>query len=225
MLALAVVVLGLGSLQRLGINLLPDLIYPDVRVRIVDPGVPARIMEDRVTRQLEEQLAITEGAIQVQSNSTEGRSSVDLSFPYGTDIDLAFRDASTRLDRAKRFLPESIDPPIIYKRDPSQIPVLEMVVSSSELDSVELRNWIDYTFSKWFLNLPGVAAAEVGGGLSREIQVVVDQERLSAFGFTIEDISTVLSNENLDSPGGNLQTGSREISARAGDGRTALVEG
>ena len=214
MLALAVVVLGLGSLQRLGINLLPDLIYPDVRVRISDPGVPARIMEDLVTRQLEEQLAITEGAIQVQSNTTEGRSSVDLSFPYGSDIDLALRDASTRLDRAKRFLPDTIDPPVIYKRDPSQIPVLEMVVSSKDRDPVALRSWVDYTFGKWFLNLPGVAAAEVGGGLTREIQVVVDQERLSAFGFTIEDISTILSNENQDSPGGNLQTASREISAR-----------
>jgi len=214
MLALAVVVLGLGSLQRLGINLLPDLIYPDVRVRISDPGVPARIMEDRVTRQLEEQLAITEGAIQVQSNSTEGRSSVDLSFPYGTDIDMALRDASTRLDRAKRFLPDTINPPVIYKRDPSQIPVLEMVVSSTDRDPVALRSWVDYTFAKWFLNVPGVAAAEVGGGLTREIQVVVDQERLSAFGFTIEDISTILSNENQDSPGGNLQTANREISAR-----------
>jgi CzcA family heavy metal efflux pump len=214
MLALAVVVLGLGSLQRLGINLLPDLIYPDVRVRISDPGVPARIMEDRVTRQLEEQLAITEGAIQVQSNSTEGRSSVDLSFPYGSDIDLALRDASTRLDRAKRFLPDTINPPVIYKRDPSQIPVLEMVVSSTDRDPVALRSWVDYTFAKWFLNVPGVAAAEVGGGLTREIQVVVDQERLSAFGFTIEDISTILSNENQDSPGGNLQTANREISAR-----------
>ena len=214
MLALAVVVLGVGSLQRLGINLLPDLIYPEVRVRINDSGVPARIMEDLVTRQLEEQLAITEGAIQVQSNSTEGRSSVDLSFPYGSDIDLALRDASTRLDRAKRFLPDSIDPPVIYKRDPSQIPVLEMVVSSTDRDPVALRSWVDYTFAKWFLNLPGVAAAEVGGGLRREIQVVVDQERLGAFGFTIEDISTVLSNENLDSPGGSLQTGSHELSAR-----------
>ncbi len=214
MLALTVVVLGLGSLLRLGINLLPDLIYPDVRVRIVDPGVPARIMEDRVTRQLEEQLAITEGAIQVQSSSTEGRSSVDLSFPYGSDIDLALRDASTRLDRAKRFLPDGIDPPTIYKRDPSQIPVLEMVVSSTERDPVALRSWVDYTFAKWFLNVPGVAAAEVGGGLTREIQVVLDQERLSAFGFTIEDISTILRNENQDNPGGKLQTANREISAR-----------
>ena len=214
MLALAVVVLGLGSLFRLGINLLPDLIYPDVRVRISDSGVPARIMEDRVTRQLEEQLAITEGAIQVQSNTTESRSSVDLSFPYGSDIDLALRDASTRLDRAKRFLPDSIDPPVIYKRDPAQIPVLEMVVSSTDRDPVALRSWVDYTFAKWFLNVPGVAAAEVGGGLTREIQVVVDQERLSAFGFTIEDISTILKSENQDNPGGNLQTANREISAR-----------
>ena len=215
MLALSVVVLGLGSLERLGINLLPDIIYPEVRVRINDPGVPARIMEDRITRQLEEQLAITEGAIQVQSNSTEGGSSVDLSFPYGSDINIALRDASTRLDRAKRFLPDTIDPPVIYKRDPSQIPVLEMVVSSPDRDPVALRTWVDYTFAKWFLNLPGVAAAEVGGGLTREIQVVLDQERLSALGFTIEDVATALGEENQDSPGGRLQTANREISARA----------
>jgi hydrophobe/amphiphile efflux-1 (HAE1) family protein len=215
MLALTVVVLGVFSLDRLGINLLPDLIYPEVRVRINDPGVPALIMEDRVTRQLEEQLAITENAVSVLSNSTEGQSSVDLSFPYGTDIDIALRDASTRLDRAKRFLPDTIDPPVIYKRDPSQIPVLEMVVSSAKRDPVALRSWVDYTFAKWFLNLPGVAAAEVGGGLEREIQVVLDQDRLSALGFTIEDVATALGEENLDAPGGNLRTSVSEISARA----------
>ena len=123
MIALAVVVLGLFSLGRLAIDLLPHLIYPDVRIRILDPGVAATVMEDQVTRQLEEQLAITEDAIAVQSNTTQGRSSVDLSFSYGKDIDVALRDASTRLDRAKRFLPETINPPVIFKRDPAQIPV------------------------------------------------------------------------------------------------------
>ncbi len=87
MLTLAVMVLGGFALGRLNIDLLPHIIYPDVRVRILDPGVPAKIMEDEVTRQLEEQLAITEGAIAIQSQTTEGRSSVDLSFAYGTDID------------------------------------------------------------------------------------------------------------------------------------------
>ena len=114
MIALALLVLGLFMLQRLGVNLLPDIIYPDVRVRIVDTGVPASIMEDKVTRQLEEQLAITEGAISVQSRTTESRSSIDLSFPYGTDIDVALRDASNRLDRAKRFLPDTIELSLIH---------------------------------------------------------------------------------------------------------------
>ena len=215
MLALAVAVLGLFALMRLGVDLLPHLIYPEVRVRVIDPGVPARIMEDRITRQLEEQLAITENAVGVQSDTTEGRSAVDLSFPYGTDIDIALRDASTRLDRAKRFLPDTIDPPIIFKRDPSQIAILEFVVSSTLRDPVELREWVDYDFSRWFLNLPGVAAAEVAGAPEREVQIVVDQERLAALGFSFEDIANTLAQENLESAGGRLLTPHRELSARA----------
>ena len=70
MLTLALMVLGLFSLSRLGVDLLPHIIYPEVRVRIVDPGVPASIMEDRITRQLEEQLAITEDAVHVRSETS-----------------------------------------------------------------------------------------------------------------------------------------------------------
>ena len=215
MLALTVVVLGLFSLDRLAIDLLPHIIYPEVRVRILDPGVPSRIMEDQITRQLEEQLAITEDAISVQSTTSEGRSEVDLSFPYGTDINIALRDASTRLDRAKRFLPDTIDPPIIYKRDPSQIPVLELAVSSDLRPSTKLRDWVDYQFSKWFLNLPGVASTEVGGGNLREIQIIVDQERLASLGLTFEDVRAALSEENREFPGGRMLLADRELSTRA----------
>jgi CzcA family heavy metal efflux pump len=215
MLSLTVVVLGLFALQQLRIDLLPQIIYPDVRVRIIDPGVPVRIMEDKITRQLEEQLAITEGAIAVQSETSEGRSSVDLSFPYGTDIDIALRDASTRLDRAKRFLPTTIDPPIIYKRDPSQIPVMEIAVSATERSVVQLRDWVDYELSRWFINLPGVAAAEVGGGQLREIHIIADQNRLASFGLDLSALAERIRRENLEAPGGRLVTGDRELSTRA----------
>ncbi len=214
MLALTVVVIGFFSLEKLGVDLLPHIIYPEIRISVRDPGVPSRIMEDQVTRQIEEQLAITEGAISVQSTSSEGSARIALSFPYGTDIDIALRDASTRLDRAKRFLPTSIDPPIIYKRDPSQIPVLELAVSSTTLDSVKLREWVDYNFSRWFINLPGVAAAEVGGGNIREIQIVVDQERLAHFGITLSEFKEIIRANNLESPAGRLNTGSQELSTR-----------
>ncbi|KHD03418.2 acriflavin resistance protein [Candidatus Thiomargarita nelsonii] len=223
MIALAVVVLGLFSLYTLGIDLLPQLIYPEIRVRVLDPGVPATVMEDQITRQLEEQLAITEDAISVQSRTTEGRSAVDLSFAYGKDIDIAFRDASTRLDRAKRFLPSTIQSPIIYKRDPSQIPVLILAVSSHLRDAVELRTWVDKQLSKWFINLPGVAAAEVGGGLVREIQVLPDQQRLVALGLSLEDVIKALKQANVESAGGRLYMPEQEISTRV-KGRWQRVE-
>ena len=223
MITLAVVMLGAFVLDRLSINLLPHIIYPDVRVRIIDPGVPATVMEDRITRQLEEQLAITEDAVSVQSRTSEGRSAVDLSFNYGKDIDVALRDASTRLDRAKRFLPTSIDPPVIYKRDPSQRPVLEYVVSSETMDSVQLRDWVDNTFSKWFLNLPGVAAVEVGGGLIREILIQPDQERLAGLGLSIEDVVTALQRGNIEAPAGRLIMQRQEIISRT-SGRFNTVD-
>jgi CzcA family heavy metal efflux pump len=214
MITLAVMMLGLFALERLNIDLLPDIIYPDIRVRIIDPGVPASVMEDEVTRQLEEQLAITEDAIHVETQTSEGRSALSLSFEYGKDIDIALRDASTRLDRAKRFLPDSIDPPVIYKRDPFQLPVAEYVVSSPLRDPVELRSWVDYTLSKLLLNLPGVAAAEVGGGLEREIQVVVDQNRLAGLGLDVLDIANALRIGNQETPAGRLLMEQGEISGR-----------
>jgi len=214
MITLAVMVLGVFAVERLNIDLLPHIIYPEIRVRVLDPGVPTTIVEDEITRQLEEQLAITEDAIHVDSITSEGRSAVSLAFEYGKDIDIALRDASTRLDRAKRFLPESIDPPVIYKRDPSQIPIAEFVVSSSMRDSVELRSWVDYSLGKWLVNLPGVAAAEVGGGLVREIRVVIDQDRLAGLGLDVLDISQALKQGNRDTAAGRLLMERGEISGR-----------
>ncbi|CAA6804480.1 MAG: Cobalt-zinc-cadmium resistance protein CzcA; Cation efflux system protein CusA [uncultured Thiotrichaceae bacterium] len=214
MLTLAIVVLGLFSVQMMKIDLLPQITYPEIRVRVLDPGVPATIMEDEITRQLEEQLTITENVTAMTSRSREGRSEVNLSFEYGTDIDVALRDASTRLDRAKRFLPESIDPPVIFKRDPSQRPVAEYVLSSSLKNASELLDWADYSLSKSLLTLPGVAAVEVGGGREREIQILTTTERLSAFGLDLSDIADVLEDNNINTTAGRFFTANGEINGR-----------
>ncbi|MFW2438669.1 MAG: efflux RND transporter permease subunit [Arenicellales bacterium] len=224
MIAIAVVVLGGFALGGLAIDLHPHIIYPEVRVRILDPGVPATVMEDQVTRQLEEQLAITEDAISVQSNTTLGGTSVDLSFGYGKDIDIALRDASTRLDRARRFLPESISPPVIYKRDPSQIPVLEFVVSSSVRDTVELRTWVDDVLRKWFINLPGVAAGEVGGGVTREIHILPDQQRLAGVGLGMNDLIEAVQRGNREDPAGRLRMTGQEVTGKISGRFTSLEQ-
>ncbi|WP_372738640.1 efflux RND transporter permease subunit [Neptunomonas sp.] len=224
MIALAVIVVGMFTLSRLAIDLLPHIIYPEIRVRIIDNGVPTSVMEDKITRQLEEQLAITEDVISVQSNTSRGTSSVDLAFNYGKDIDIALRDASSRLDRAKRFLPDSISPPTIFKLDPSQIPVMEFVINSPLRSSAELRTWVDDSFSNWFLNLPGVAAAEVGGGVLREIQVIPDQQRLAGIGLNYQDVIRALQTSNSDEPIGRLQMSAHEITGRISGRFTSLDE-
>src|SRR3970040_2121040 len=93
MLTLTAIVLGLFALGRLSIDLLPQLIYPQIGVRILDPAVPANIMEDQVTRQIEEQLAITEDSSGVESTTLEGTSELQLYFDYGKAIDAAVRCA------------------------------------------------------------------------------------------------------------------------------------
>jgi CzcA family heavy metal efflux pump len=208
------IVLGLFALNRLAVDLLPRLIYPQIGVRIIDPAVPANILEDQVTRKVEEQLAITEDAVGIESTTVEGTSELELYFDYGKDIDIALRDASTRLDRARRTLPSTIDPPIIFKRDPSQIPVLEFVVSSPLRELTELRSWTDDVFAKQFLNLPGVAAVEVGGGLVREVQVLPDQNRLAGLGLSIDNLIQAIERGNIDEPAGRLRVGDQEYSSR-----------
>jgi len=223
MLTLTAMVLGVFALSRLAVDLLPQLIYPEIGIRVVDPAVPANIMEDQVTRQLEEQLAITEDAIGIESTTREGVSGVELFFDYGKDMDIALRDAATRLDRARRFLPATIDPPIIFKRDPSQIPVMEFVVSSPLRGPTELRTWTDDVFAKQFLNVPGVAALEVGGGLVREVHVIPDQKRLAARGLSVDDVIEAIERGNIDRPAGRLKMGEQEFTSRT-SGRFASIE-
>lgn len=216
MLTLAALVLGGFALAALNLDLLPNLVYPEVRVRVTDPGVPAQVMEDDVTRILEEQLAGTEGVVAMQSRTTEGRSAVDLSFRYGTDIDQALRDASTRLERARRLLPDSIEPPSVTKRDPFQLPVVEYAVSAPLRDPLELRDWVEYQLRPLLLVLPGVAAAEVGGGLEREVRVVADQYRLAGYGLDALDLETTIRAANRDVSAGRLLMPDGEISGRTG---------
>jgi CzcA family heavy metal efflux pump len=214
MLTLTAIVLGFFALNRLSIDLLPQLIYPQIGVRILEPAVPTNIMEDQVTRQIEEQLAITEDSIGVESTTVEGTAELELYFEYGKDIDVALRDASTRLDRAKRFLPSTIDPPIIFKRDPAQIPVMEFVVSSPLRSMTDLRSWTDDVFAKYFLNLPGVASVEVGGGLVREVHVLPDQRRLAGLGLSIDDLITAVQRGNVDTPAGRLKMAGQQYTSR-----------
>ncbi len=211
MISAAICIVGLSMLGRLAVDLLPRIIYPQVRAFVSNPGVDPEVMEQTVAKVLEPRLATTENAVLVTSESSEGRTSVELHFAYGTDIDFALRDASTKLDQARGALPEEADPPVIFKSDPSQIPVLQFAVSSPVRDEVWLKRWCEDQLAKQLLTVRGVASVDVGGGKDREIQVIVDPERLRSYGVTVSELLTRLREENQDISGGRLQSTSRDV--------------
>jgi len=209
--ASVVVVVGLFYLGRLPIDLLPQIIYPQIRASVNYPGVAPEVMEEQVTKVLETSLAVTENVVRLESETNEGRVGVNLHFRYGTDINFALQDASKNLDRSRGGLPRDVDPPTIFKFDPSQVPVYEVGFSSSTLSLVDLRNWVDLRLRPQLLTVEGVASIDVAGGLVREIRVTLDQERLRSYGLAVSDILTTLRDENQDVAAGNVLSPQFEI--------------
>lgn len=209
--SLGICVVGLALGTNLAVDLLPKIIYPQVRASVTYPGVDPEVMEQTVTKPLETRLATTENAILITSESSEGRSGVDVHFSYGTNVDFALRDASTKLDQARGALPRDVDPPVIFKFDPSQIPVLQFAVSSPTRDEAWLKRWCEDALAKQLLTVEGVASVDVAGGLDREIQVVVDPERLRSYGLTVSELLSRIQEENVDISGGRVSSATREV--------------
>jgi len=221
--ALAICIVGLSMAGRLAVDLLPKIVYPQVRASVSNEGVDPEVMEQTVAKVLEPRLATTEDAILVTSESSEGRVSVEVHFSYGTDVDVALRDASTKLDQARGALPEEADPPVIFKFDPSQIPVLQFAVSSETRDEGWLKRWAEDQLAKQLLTVEGVASVDVAGGLDREIQVIVDPDRLRSYGVTVSELLTRVREENQDISAGRLQSASRDVLSKT-KGRFGSVE-
>ena len=218
-----IIVLGGYFLSTLQVDLLPKLIYPQIRVGVSNRGVDPIVMEETVTRLLESRLATTEDVTKVESSTAEGRSNIVLSFDYSKNIDLALRDASTKLDQARAGLPREIDPPTIWKADPSQIPIFELAVSSSSMDLVRLRRWCQEELANYFMTVAGVASVDVAGGLEREIQVIIDQKRLQGYGLSVSEVLRAIRDANVDQTGGRVTAGRREYLSRT-EGKITSVD-
>ncbi|MDJ1172415.1 efflux RND transporter permease subunit, partial [Roseofilum sp. BLCC_M154] len=205
MLTIAVMVVGFFALSQLPVDLLPAITYPRIGVRVDTPGLAPQVAIDEVTRPLEEGLSATEGVVQVFSETREGRVSLNLYFEPGSDIDQALNDATATLNRTINQLPDDLEPPRIFKFDPSQLPVYEFALTSPRLQGVDLRVFGDQELARELTVVPGVASVDVSGGLQEEVQVNLDLKRMTSLGITINDVLDNLRDRNLDSSGGRLR--------------------
>jgi hydrophobe/amphiphile efflux-1 (HAE1) family protein len=209
-----VVVLGLFFVERLPLDLLPPIVYPQVRVGVSNPGVDPEVLEETIAKPLEAALSTTEDLVRMETDISEGRVSVTLEFSYASDIDFALQDAAKNLETVRSRLPEEAEPPTISKFDPSQQAIYEAGFSSQTRDLISLREFMENRLRPQLLTIEGVASVDVAGGLTREIEVELNPQRLQAFGLSVAQVNNALRAENQDVAAGRFQGSSQELVGR-----------
>lgn len=214
MTTLMVVVLGLVSLDRLRIDLLPDVELPTVSVRTELEGASPEVVERLVTQIVEEIVATVPGVEEIRSESSEGFSTVRVRFAWGTDLDAASIELQAQLESEIDELPDEVQRPRVSKFDIASFPVVILGISS-KLDPVELTTLVEDQVRYRFARVPGVAQVDVWGGFNREIRIELDPARLNALGVPLDRILEAVRDANLDRPAGKLEDGRWEVTLRA----------
>jgi len=212
--ACALVVLGALSLPRLPVDFLPNIVYPLIKVHVWWRGATPEEIEERVAEVLEREMSSVEGLDYLESSSLEGTYTLQVSFRYDVDVNVAFQDVQAAMARAARHLPPDMDPPVAIKADPQQLPVVQLVVQSALWDLVKLRDWTETWLLDRMLAVPGVAGAEILGGLKREIRIHLRPHSLEKHELSVADVQRALAAANLEMFGGRIHAGPREIIAR-----------
>ena len=206
MFTLAVVLLGLVSLRRLSVDLLPNVSYPKLSVVTQYPGVAPEDMETLVTAPLEAAVSRIPGLQGVESISKEGVSYLTLEFAWGTNMDFALLHTREKLDGARDGLPHDVENPVIIALDPKDRPIMVLAVSG-ERGLVELKEFCEELLKPRLEQVAGIGSADIAGGVEREIQVELDPRLLSLYGLSVEAVSTRIDAFNRGLQGGTIHKG------------------
>ncbi|MCK8823589.1 efflux RND transporter permease subunit [Fuchsiella alkaliacetigena] len=213
MLVLLILLLGAIALLGLPVDLMPEMELPYAAVMTSYEGADPYEIEDGLTRPIEESMGTIDNVENVSSVSSPGNSLVFIEFDWGTDMDFAIQDVRENISMIQDYLPDDADQPMSLRFDPAMMPIMQIGLSSN-MDLETLRNLAEDRFENDLERIPGVASVNISGGLEREIQVNVNQERMEAYGFTIDQVASSIGQENLDIAGGSINHGSKELLLR-----------
>jgi HAE1 family hydrophobic/amphiphilic exporter-1 len=198
----ALLIVGLVSWTRLGVDLLPALDFPIVVVTTSYPGASPEAVDTLVTKNVEDAVASVNDIDYIQSTSVEGLSTVIIVF-----TDKAAKDASIDVERrvsgVRGILPAEAKDPSVGKYDPNAQPILQLTVSGNR-DLGALQRLGEDKLQKRLQGTNGVAQVSLIGGLVREIQVQVDQQKLQARGLSILQVNQALGSDNINMPAGSV---------------------
>jgi len=204
MIAIGLIVFGVIGINRMRVDLFPNVTLPVIAVATIYPGAGPLEVESEVTEIMERQLGTIPNLREITSRSLENVSVIMLQFEWGTDLDAASSDIRDRIDMAQAFLPDEVNKPFVLKFDPSMMPVVNLTLSGN-IDETELRE-IAEEIRTSLQRVAGVASVGVAGGRKRQVQIIVDLRRLAQAGITNEQFINSLKAQNLNYPIGSVST-------------------
>ncbi|WP_028115648.1 efflux RND transporter permease subunit [Ferrimonas senticii] len=213
-LSLLIIAFGLVSFDKLPLREYPKIDPPVVEISTNYNGASAAIVENRITRVVEDRVSGIEGIRDIISSSRDGRSSVTLEFGIDRDIDAAANDVRDSISQILDNLPEEADPPEVEKASGSSEVIMWLNLESDRLNSIELTDFARRYLQDRFSVLDGVANVYLGGAKEYAIRIWVDRQKLAARGLTVDEIVSALRAENIELPGGYVESESRVFSVR-----------
>ncbi|HNY40685.1 MAG TPA: efflux RND transporter permease subunit [Bryobacteraceae bacterium] len=213
MLILALVVVGLNSYRQLGVDYFPKVEFPYVSVTTTLRGASPEEVESQVTKPLEEALNTISGIDELNSTSAEGISLVVIGFVLEKDDEVAAQEVRDKISTVLSQLPRDADTPLVEKLATDAAPVLNIVVSSNR-DLRETTKLVEDQLKKNIESLNGVGQVKFVGDRKRQVQVVLDPEKLYSYNLNIEQVRASLAAQNIEIPGGRIDQGNRELSVR-----------
>lgn len=206
-------VLGFISYFRIGVELLPEVDSQYVSVIVSYPGASTESVEQQVTKPIEEELSSISHFKQVRSATRPGRSEIFVELDADADADLVAIEATKKVSRIRKSLPDEISEPVVLKRSSEEYPIIQLAVTGQgALD--DIYSLADSVFKERLQQASGVADVAVSGGREKEIAIEVDKERLNSYGMTLQDVISAVKKENVIISSGSVYTESLEKTVR-----------
>ncbi len=209
----AVAIIGLFSLQKLPIDLYPDIDTNTIMVMTSYSGASAQDIEQNLSRPLENTLNSVEHLKHITSASRENISVITLEFEYGYDIDELTNNVRDKLDMVSSSLPDDASTPVIFKFSTDMIPIVLLSATADE-SMPGLYKILDENVANPLARIDGVGTVSISGAPQRVVYVYLDPIRMEAYNLTVESISSLISAENRNTPGGNFDIGNETYALR-----------
>ncbi|WP_176596846.1 MULTISPECIES: efflux RND transporter permease subunit [Sphingobium] len=222
----ALLLAGIVSFSRMDVNQNPDISFPMASVVVRQPGAAPTELETQVTQRVEAAVRGISGVDEITSWVTEGQSNTNVQFQIGTPVDRAVNDVKNAVDQIRSDLPEGILEPQVSRVDIDGGPIAYFSAEATDMTLEELSWYVDNTVAKRLLAVPGMAAVKRGGGVSREIRVILNPAKLQSHGITASQVNQQLQQVNLNAAGGRTEIAGAEQAIRVlGNARDAYALG